>query len=228
MKIRLTSIALLFMLSASLSVAQNTDNAKTSFSILGGLNFQNFNGKDNSGNKLDNDLIIGYHAGFNIQIPVAPDFYFQPGLMFSLKGSEGSYGLLAGKYKLSYIEVPLNLVYKGLLGNGYVTLGFGPYIGYGISGNSTLTVGPLSVETDVEFAKVVESGDQYAATHFRPFDAGGNLFFGYEMAGGLFLQLNAQLGMLKINPEDTRLIAVYGDQLSVKNTGFGLSLGYRF
>ena len=222
------SIALVFVLSASLAFAQSTDNAKPSFSILGGLNFQNFNGKDNSGNNLDNDLIIGYHAGLNIQFPVAPDFYFQPGVLFSLKGSEGSYGLLTGTYKLSYIEIPLNLVYKGLLGNGYVTLGFGPYIGYGIMGNSTLAVGPVSVETDVEYTNVVESGDQYAATHFRPFDAGGNIFFGYEMAGGLFLQLNAQLGMLKINPEDKRTPMVYGDQLAVKNTGFGLSLGYRF
>jgi hypothetical protein len=228
MKIKLTSIALLFMLSVSLSVAQGTDNAKTSFSILGGVNFQNFNGKDNSGNQLDNDLIIGYHAGFNIQLPVAPDFFFQPGLLFSLKGSEGSYGILTGTYKLSYIEIPLNLVYKGLLGNGYITLGFGPYIGYGVMGNSTLTVGPVSVETDVEFTRVVESGDGLATVHFRPFDAGGNIFFGYEMAAGLFLQLNAQLGMLKINPEDNRNIKAYGDQLSVKNTGFGLSLGYRF
>jgi hypothetical protein len=229
MKIRLTLIALLFMLSVSISVAQVTDNARTSFAVLGGLNFQNFNGKDNSGNSLDNDLIVGYHAGLNMQIPVAPDFYFQPGLLFSLKGSEGSYGLYSGTYKLSYIEIPLNLVYKGLLGNGYVTLGFGPYIGYGIMGNTNLKLGPASVETDVEFTSTVESpDDHYAATHFRPFDAGGNLFFGYEMAGGLFLQLNAQLGMLKINPEDNRIIKAYGDQLSVKNTGFGLSLGYRF
>jgi hypothetical protein len=228
MKNKLMSVALLFMLSVSLSVAQGTDNAKISFGILGGLNFQNFNGKNNSGNQLDNDLIIGYHAGFNVQIPVAPDFYFQPGLLFSLKGSEGSYGLVTGKHKLSYLEVPLNLVYKGLLGNGYVTLGFGPYIAYGIMGNSTLEVGSVSLEADVEFTNVVESGDQFAATHFRPFDAGGNIFFGYEMAGGIFMQLNAQLGMLKINPEDKRLIAVYGDELSVKNTGFGLSLGYRF
>jgi hypothetical protein len=48
------------------------------------------------------------------------------------------------------------------------------------------------------------------------------------MAGGIFLQLNGQLGMLKINPEDKRIITVYSDKLSVKNTGFGLSLGYRF
>jgi hypothetical protein len=48
------------------------------------------------------------------------------------------------------------------------------------------------------------------------------------MAGGLFLQLNAQLGLMKINPEDNRLVVMYGEELSVKNTGFGLSLGYRF
>ena len=228
MKIRLTLIALLLMLSVSLSVAQGTGNAKTSFSILGGVNFQNFNGKDNSGNQLNNDLITGYHAGFNIQVPVAPDFYFQPGLLFSLKGSKSSFGALTGTYNLSYIEVPINMVYKGMLGNGFVILGFGPYLGYGIMGNATLESGSVSVETDVEFTNVVEPGDPYETPYFRPFDAGGNIFAGYEMEGGLFFQLNAQLGMLKINPEDKRTVRVYGEELSVRNTGFGLSLGYRF
>ena len=228
MKTRLIYIALMFVLSTSLSIAQGTGNAKTSFAIQGGVNFQNFNGKDNSGNKLENDMIIGYHAGFNIQVPVAPEFYFQPGVLFSLKGSENSFGSLTGTYKLSYIELPLNLVYKSLLGSGFVILGFGPYLGYGIMGNATLESGSVSVETDVEFKNVVESGDPYTTPYFRPFDAGGNIFFGYEMGGGLFFQLNAQLGMLKINPEDKRTAVVYGEELSVKNTGFGLSLGYRF
>ena len=228
MKTRLILIALMFVLSTFISNAQSTGTAKTSFAILGGVNFQNFNGKDNSGNKLENDMIIGYHAGFNIQMPVAPEFYFQPGVLFSLKGSESSFGSLTGTYKLSYIEVPINLVYKGMLGNGFVILGFGPYLGYGIMGNATLESGSVSVETDVEFKNVVESGDPYATPYFRTFDAGGNIFAGYEMEGGLFFQLNAQLGMLKINPEDKRTAVVYGEELSVKNTGFGLSLGYRF
>ena len=228
MRTRLIFIASIFVLSASLSFAQSYENTKSSFAILGGLNFQNFNGNDNSGNRMDNDMIIGYHAGINVQMPVAPEFYFQPGLLFSLKGSESSFGSLTGTYKLSYIELPLNLVYKSLLGYGYVTLGFGPYIGYGIAGNATLTSNSVSFETDIEFTNVVESGDSYETAYFRPFDAGGNIFAGYEMAGGLFLQLNAQLGMLKINPEDRRTLVVYGDELSVKNTGFGFSLGYRF
>jgi hypothetical protein len=45
------------------------------------------------------------------------------------------------------------------------------------------------------------------------------------LEGGIFLQLDTQLGMLKINPEDKRISS---DKSSVKNTGFGLSIGYRF
>lgn len=45
------------------------------------------------------------------------------------------------------------------------------------------------------------------------------------MTGGLFLQLNADLGIIKINPEDKR---IPNDKTSVKNSGFGVSLGYRF
>lgn len=229
MKTRLFSFALIFILSSSIAIAQDTvNNPGTSFGVLGGVNFQNFNGKDNNGNQLENDMIIGYHAGVNIQVPLVPEFYFQPGVLFSVKGSENDFGLLTGTYRLSYIEIPLNVVYKGLLGNGYVTLGFGPYIGYGIAGTSKLESNSVSTETDVEFTNVVESGDPYTSSHFRPFDAGGNIFAGYEMAGGLFLQLNAQLGMLKINPEDRRSVVIYGEELSVKNTGFGLSAGYRF
>jgi hypothetical protein len=227
MKTKIISFVLILMLSAPLAIAQSTEKGKMSFAILGGVNFQNLNGKDNSGTKLANDMLIGFHAGVNIQIPVAPEFYFQPGLLFSTKGAKNNYGSLTGTYKLSYIELPLNLVYKGSLGNGYVMVGFGPYVAYGIGGKATVVYSSTTYETDIEFKSVLESGDPWVP-YFRAFDAGGNIFAGFEMASGIFLQLNAQLGMLKINPEDNRVIQIYSDQLSVKNTGFGLSLGYRF
>jgi hypothetical protein len=74
----------------------------------------------------------------------------------------------------------------------------------------------------------VESGDDLTTAYFKSLDAGANVFAGYEMAGGLFLQLNTQFGMLNINPKDNRTLQVYSDKLAVKNTGFGVSLGYRF
>jgi hypothetical protein len=173
-------------------------------------------------------MIIGFHAGVNVQIPIAPEFYFQPGLLFTTKGAEKTYGSLTGTYKLSYIELPLNVVYKGLLGKGYIMVGFGPYIGYGIGGKASIESGSTTIESDIEFKSVVETGDPVLVAYVKPFDAGGNIFAGYEMAGGIFFQLNTQFGMLKINPEDNRALVVYSDKLSVKNTGFGLSLGYRF
>jgi hypothetical protein len=210
MKTKLFSLILIFILSGSMAIAQGTVGSKTSFAVLGGVNLQNLNGKDESGNKLENDMLIGFHAGVNLQLPVAPEFYFQPGLLFSTKGAKIS----TTSYKLSYIELPLNFVYKALVGNGYFMLGFGPYVAYGIGG------------TDIEFKKTVEAGDSDAIKYFKPFDAGANLFFGYELPAGLFLQLNTQLGLLDINPEDNRIAG--DNESTLKNTGYGISLGYRF
>ena len=80
-----------FSISAILILLTITMQAQIGFGILGGVNFQNINGKDNSGNKLKNGLLTGFHAGINVNIPVAPEFYFQPGLLFSVKGSKNDF-----------------------------------------------------------------------------------------------------------------------------------------
>jgi hypothetical protein len=225
MKTRLISLIMILLLSAPLAIAQSTDKSKISFAILGGINFQNLNGKAINGDKLENDMIIGYHAGVNVQIPVTPEFYFQPGLLFTTKGAKNTYSSLTGTFKLSYIELPLNFVYKAMLGNGKFMLGFGPYIGYAIGGKSMIESGSTTLEKDIVFKNIVEIGDPILVAYIKAFDAGGNIFAGFELAGGIFCQVNAQLGLLKINPEDRRISS---DESSVKNTGFGLSLGYRF
>jgi len=224
MKTRKISLILIFTLMVSMAMAQRGEMGRTSFAILGGVNFQNLNGEDNSGKKLENDLLIGYHAGVNIQIPVATEFYFQPGLMFSTKGAE-SVSVLTPTYKLSYVELPLNFVYKGQVGNGYFMVGVGPYVAYGIGGKAIYEVGSVKSESDVTFKNEVVLGDPLMAVYVKPFDAGGNIFFGYELAGGLFMQLNAQLGMLDIKPDH---YLNPDDSSTLKNTGYGISLGYRF
>ncbi len=212
---------MVLVLSASFAVAQD----RTSFGILGGMNFQNLNGKAVTGDKLENEMQLGFHGGMNVRIPVAPEFYFQPGLMYTTKGAKNSEGSLTSKTKLNYIEMPLNFVYKAPLGNGFFMLGFGPYVAYAISGNVETKGGSVTLDQDVEFTNEVKSGDPLTVPYCKPFDAGAGIFVGYETAGGLFLQLNTQLGLLKINPEYESLT---NDDSSVKNTSFGLSLGYRF
>lgn len=225
MRTKLISLVLFFILSGSMAFAQGFGESKTSFAVLGGVNLQNLNGKNILGNKLENDMILGYHAGVNLQLPIAPEFYFQPGLLFNTKGAKSTDGALTSTYKISYLEMPLNFVYKALVGNGYFMLGFGPYVAYGIMGKAIYEGGAAKVESDIEFKKEVASGDPLTTVYLNPFDAGANLFFGYELPSGLFLQLNTQLGLLDINPKDNRL----PDNKSLrKNTGYGVSLGFRF
>lgn len=211
MKNKLVSIVLILVLSASFAIAQ--EKSKMSFGILGGVNFQNLNGKLSSGDKLENDMLLGFHGGVNVQLPIAPEFYFQPGLMFAVKGAKDTYTVLGNEFtneiKINYIEMPLNLVYKASLGNGFFMLGFGPYVAYGISGKQVFEGNDLTFERGVDY---------------NALDAGANIFAGFETAGGLFLQLDTQFGMMNINPDDENS----SDQATAKNTGFGLSLGYRF
>ncbi len=227
MKTRFFSLLMMLLLTGSIAIAQSS--GKPSFALLGGANLQNFNGTDGSGDKLTNDMILGYHAGINIQIPLALQFYFQPGLLYSIKGAKNNYSVLGTSFtsttKLSYIEMPLNLVYKAFLGQGYFMLGFGPYVAYGINGKVVTEGGSISLEQKVNFTNTVETSDDHTLPYYKAFDAGGNIFVAYEFAGGLFAQIDTQLGMIKINPEYK---IAPDSKSSVKNTGYGLSLGYRF
>ena len=157
--------------------------------------------------KFDYKLKTGFNAGVNAEIPVGIDFYLQPGLLFSTKGAKANVG--DGKINLSYLELPVNFVYKPELGEGRMVLGFGPYAAYAIGGKTK------DPDSDIEF------GDQ--PDEWKRFDAGANLLAGYEFSNKLSFQLNAGLGLIRLNnraDDDTKS--------SLKNTGFGVSLGYRF
>jgi Outer membrane protein beta-barrel domain len=201
----------------------------TSFGIKGGVNFNNIYGKNSNGDDLKNDILTAYNVGINVEIPVAPEFYFQPGVIFSVKGAKSKEVVLGQNYtsttKISYAEVPLNFLYKPLLGNGHLLLGFGPYVAFGVGGKATYE-GPGSTQTEkVKFKNTVKISDPNDVTYFKPFEAGAGLLAGYEFSNKLSFQLNAQIGLTEINPEYE---GSTNDKTSAKNIGFGFSLGYRF
>ena len=76
MKTRLFTIVLYLLFLTPMVIAQDADTGKISFAVLGGVNFQNINGKDWDAYRLANDLIIGYHAGVSAQIIFMPQFCF--------------------------------------------------------------------------------------------------------------------------------------------------------
>jgi hypothetical protein len=183
--------------------------AQTTFGVRAGVNFQNMNGKSD-GTSMENALKTGFNIGVNAEMGIAPDMYFQPGLLFTTKGANDLMEIDDMSINVTYLELPLNLVYKPTLGAGKLIAGFGPYVGYAIGGK--FKFGDES--EDLNFGNSAEDD-------MKPLDLGANLLFGYEFANKFSVQMNAQLGLINLMPE--------GDSdNSIKNTGFGFSVGYRF
>jgi hypothetical protein len=217
MKAKVLVLTLTMSTAAFVAKSQGT----ATFGIRAGINFQNINGKEYDGSDVDGKLKLGFNAGVNAEVPVAPDFYVQPGVLFSTKGAKSKDDDDL-KINLSYIEVPINFLYKPELGDGKLLLGIGPYIAFAVGGKYTDENGK---ETDIKFKNEITATEYLSDPYFKRIDVGGNLLAGYEMSNNISIQLNAQLGMVKINP---KIEGISNDQTKYKNTGFGVSLGYRF
>ena len=199
------------------------------FGLRAGVNLQTINGKDYAGDKLESDMIIGFSGGVNYEISIAEGFYLQPGLNFTTKGSRRTeedeiVGKVDYNLHMSYLELPVHLLYKPELGSGKIIVGFGPYISFGIDGKMKTEALGIPDEKGVTFTNKVDA-DYDGDFPIRPFDAGADIYFGYEFPFKLSVQFNAQLGLLNLWPEYE---GTDNDESVYKNTGFGLSLGYRF
>jgi len=221
-------LAFLGLLSTLPAIAQNAKIGKGSLGFQGGINFQSINGRNVQGENLNSDIFTGYHAGLKADLKIAPGFYFQTGLLYSVKGGKNylmsSYPSTNIQVNIGYLELPLQFVVKPVLGNGHLLLGLGSYVAYGIGGKVKFNFEGIELKKDIVFQNEVTSSDASNEVYLRRMDAGFNLLAGYEFANGIFFQLNTQLGLAKINP---RFSERTNDQSLAQNTGFGLTLGYR-
>ena len=229
MKIRVLTVISVLALSATALKAQVT------FGIAAGPNFQNMTGKDSDGDRITNGLIVGFHTGVKANIPIATDFYFQTGLLYSQKGSNNDLGIMPTKSssdnyntttRISYIDLPLHLLFRPAFGKGHILIGFGPYVGIGLGGRQTVDYESIpALEQKVKFQNEITSEEYWDMDHvyYRRFDAGADIFAGYELDMGLYFQLNTQLGFLNMMPdyEEWELPVL-------KNSGFGVTAGYNF
>ncbi|RKR82907.1 outer membrane protein with beta-barrel domain [Mucilaginibacter gracilis] len=232
---KIKKLHLLISLS-TLIAAANTANAQTTVGVKAGVNFSNVMMKDESGNKINTQSIPGMVVGLTVDVPVAGDFYIQPAAQYSRKGYKqetgGFYGSATNfKVNASYIEVPVNLLYKPHVGTGNLLLGAGPYIGYGTGGSwksdNDATIGDINVgkKGDVIFKNnAMDGGDVNSYLYGKPFDYGLNFLAGYELFNKLSAQLGAQLGLANLQPHADGATR----EGKLKNSGFGISLGYKF
>lgn len=226
------------LLFAAFSATALQSQAQVEVGVRAGLNLSNVAGKDADGNKAykDSKLNPGFHAGLTFDIPVADEFYVQPGALFSTKGYKYDFSRSDTRYESKttpyYIEVPVNFLYKPTLGEGKLLLGAGPYVAYGLGGKWKAEGSGSLIGTDVytsgdgnlEFVNDFEDRSNNKQVYGKPFDFGANLLAGYEFSNKFSAQLNGQLGLANLRPNTN------GDkpESTFKNVGFGVSVGYKF
>jgi hypothetical protein len=197
-----TSVKILVIITLVLSATYT--QAQTRFGIKGGLNFSTA-ALSGGGFTLTPDSKTGFNLGVISEIPLATDFYLQPGLLFSTKGYK--INSLNTEMSTNNIEIPINALYKLNAGSVKV-LGFaGPYIGYAVSGKAKYE----GISSDIKF-----SGDNKS---MNAFDFGLNFGAGVEISN---FQITAQygLGLTNLNSSSA--------DFKAKNKVFGVSVAYLF
>lgn len=197
----------------------------TTFGIKVGPSFSSMTTKTN-GDKNTSDMLVGLEGGVYANLPIAPQFYIQPSLMYEGKGGKETYdnGGVSGeaKTRLNYLTLPIDFLFKPEMpnGSGAWIIGVGPYFGYGLSGKTKLSGEVGDVGGSASYDPFKDGGSDNDAA-LKRFDAGANVQLGYEMANGFNIGLNANLGLVNIaNNGD--------DDNSARNTNFGVTLGYTF
>jgi hypothetical protein len=227
-------IATISLYSTAQTKKSKKQHSKITFGIQGGVNMNNIVGTGfPNGDKLDNDFILGFHGGVNVDIPLFSSIYLEPGLQFITKGTKKKGTNYTETYNISYVEMPLNFVFKPQAGKGHFLIGLGADVAYGISGKwkydeaggtQNDVNGKIKFENSLSPSVLINpTTDKYV----KPFDAAVGLLVGYQLGNGLFFQINGQYGVMNSTPKleinDPTIV-----QGNAKNIGFGLSLGYRF
>lgn len=181
--------------------------------IKGGVNFANISISDD-GDVDENKTLTTFQVGITGDIRIVPFLFFQPGILFTGKGSKTQSGETtdATYFRATsnplYVEIPANFVLK-TPGPIRFFAGAGPYLAVGVAGHNEVEGKFLGVafknETDIEFSNDdpttvdYEEGAGYGIV--KRFDYGLNALVGIQTAGIVF-SLNYGHGLAKLQSGD--------------------------
>lgn len=228
MKLRLTLSFLLLL--ACLKLSAQTKAVQ--FGIKAGIATTSLSRIPATDIKLENadKSGFGYFAGAFANLNFSR-FSLQPAVIFNSSVNKTTEDVLSGdivyrsygKWRLYYLQVPVNLVYNIPVQSGGFYIGAGPYITKFLSGRFT---------PDPNLASPYE----YRAPNFPPFDAkfsgtwsnfksfdyGANAIAGFAMNNGLMINAVYNLGISNIQGNNNYLYK------STKTRSLGIALGYKF
>ena len=178
--------------------------------LRGGLNLANVSVTDN-GRVNDAKMLTSFQAGIIGDIHVASILYFQPGLLFTGKGTKSQSGTegSANWYKATtnpyYLEIPATLILKSPTGPVRFFGGAGPYLGIGIAGKNkaegAIFGANFSSEKNIEWSNddptTLNNEEGAGFGIMKRFDYGLNGTVGIEGKSAVF-SVNYGLGLAKL------------------------------
>lgn len=141
----------------------------------------------------------GAMSGVFARMVLGPKALFQSELLMVGKGAKEINQYYSYRTHLTYLELPLNVLYKTSDSKGSFFIGGGPAPAFYIGEN------------------IFYGSNQ----GFKKFDFGINILTGYELPIGFSINLNYTYGLVNINRNNL-------DGPLTKNRSFGLTVGYVF
>ncbi|HEX2536317.1 MAG TPA: porin family protein [Chitinophagaceae bacterium] len=203
--------------------------AQSGVILKGGVNLANVS-VNSDGDVNDANTLTSFHLGFSGDFSLADIISFQPGILFTGKGSkvqrgdENSATYRRETFNPMYLEIPANVVLKLPVGTGTkFFVGAGPYLGVGIAGKRKLEarIGGVTTEAESDIEYATEGEDAGFGT-LRRFDYGLNGTAGIE-GKSLLVGVNYGLGLAKI-PAGTNSSADNTNKHRVLSFSLGIKL----
>ncbi|PUZ28315.1 hypothetical protein DCC81_02180 [Chitinophaga parva] len=194
------------MMTAAVSFGQVT------FGVEAGPNFSSYTAKPDRGDKQTSKIRTSVRAGLTADLPLGNDCYIGTGLFYMGKGGV-SKDDSNFKTKLSYLQLPIDFMYKADVGEGKVILAAGPYLALGLGGTAEYSLAGRTIST-----KIFE--DEAGDAKLKRFDMGVGIQVGYQFPMNLYLGLNTDLGLVNAYSNS--------DVGKWHNTSFAVSVGYKF
>lgn len=210
--------------------------AQIKWDIQAGLDYSNITAKDRDGNQAQTSAVSGIRLGLGANIPLFNRWAVHPALVYAKRGfqQDGAPSHIGWgkdfKAVVSYIELPVDLLYLLKIGPGNLSLAAGPYIGYGTGGRwateGSVLIGDIRIDSkgDVAFQNDNSYGDMNTYAYAKPWDYGVHFEIGYILFDHYSLSLEMQQGIADLQPR----FGDYKPKSSVRNKSWGISLGYWF
>ncbi|GAA0880544.1 hypothetical protein GCM10009119_35140 [Algoriphagus jejuensis] len=174
-------------------------NAQSGVGIRGGANFFNFGGSDVS--EADYTNRAGFHAGIYASLLGEGAIAIEPGVFYSIKGTQNDDGLNS-RAVLDYVDVPILLRLK--VGEGFNFFA-GPQISFLTKSKFEGDIGDSTFSFDSDAVKETDAGLVFG--------------LGYNLPQGFNVQGSYDLGMTPVFKDS---------DADIYNRGFKISLGYTF